>query len=93
MGSGELNLEDVITSKGRFKILKLLAEVGELNITEITRKTNIAYTSAERHLTLLKMAGLVEEKVFGKKIRIFRFKDENRRCRLLKRFFEECQSL
>jgi DNA-binding transcriptional ArsR family regulator len=85
-------LEEVIASKGRFKILKLLAEVRELNISEIARKTNTAYVSADHHLKLLKEMGLVEEKVFGK-IRIFRFRDEDMRCQTLRRFLEDWRAL
>jgi len=81
-------LEDIISSKGRFKILELLATVRELNISEIARKTNTAYISTNRHLKLLKKAGLVEEKIFGK-IRIFRFRDEDKRCQAFRHFIEE----
>lgn len=81
------HMDDIITSKGRFKILKLLAEAGELNITEISRKTHLAHLSADHHLKILKRAGLLEEKNLGR-IRLFRFREEDERCRILKQFFD-----
>lgn len=81
------HLENIITSKGRFKILKLLAEARELNITEISRKTHLAYLSTDHHLKILKRAGLVQEKNLGR-IRLFRFREEDERCRVLKQFFD-----
>ncbi|MHA2315623.1 MAG: hypothetical protein ACXACF_10165 [Candidatus Hermodarchaeia archaeon] len=31
-------IEDVFSSKGRMKILKVLADIGELNVSEIARQ-------------------------------------------------------
>jgi DNA-binding transcriptional ArsR family regulator len=51
-------------------VLRVLAESGELNISEVTRRTGMNYTSVERHLKRLKEMGLLSEKRYGK-IRIF----------------------
>jgi DNA-binding transcriptional ArsR family regulator len=50
--------------------LRVLAESGELNISEVSRRTGLNYTSAERHLVKLEQLGLLKEKRYGK-IRIF----------------------
>lgn len=84
---GDSSLEDVVASKGRLKILRLLSQVKELNISEIARRTSLPYVSTHRHLEVLKRMGLVEEKVFGR-IRIFKFVEENVRCRAVKQLFE-----
>jgi len=62
--------EEILGSKGRVRVLEVLNESGELNISEISRRTGLNYTSVERHLTKLEKLGLLKEKRYGK-IRIF----------------------
>ncbi len=62
--------EDLLGSRGRIRTLQVLAESGELNISEVSRRTGLNYTSVERHLAKLVKMGLVKEKRYGK-IRIF----------------------
>lgn len=62
--------EEILGSKGRIRVLEVLTESGELNISEISRRTGLNYTSVERHLTKLEKLGLLKEKRYGK-IRIF----------------------
>jgi len=78
-----LAIEDLLSSKGRVKILRILTEVEELNISGITRRAELNYTATRRHLEALKDAGLVGEKRFGK-IRIFYFNREEPRARAVK---------
>jgi DNA-binding transcriptional ArsR family regulator len=63
-------VEEILGSKGRVRVLKVLSESGELNISEVSRRTGLNYTSVERHLLKLKKMGLLNEKRYGK-IRIF----------------------
>ena len=58
--------EGLLGSKGRIRVLQVLAESGELNVTEVARRTGMNYTSVERHLERLKGMGLVREKRYGK---------------------------
>jgi len=69
-------LEEVFSSRGRVKVLRVLTQLKELNISEIARRTNLSHTAVERHLEKLKQLGLVTEKRFGR-IRIFRFNSKN----------------
>jgi DNA-binding transcriptional ArsR family regulator len=62
--------EELLGSRGRIRTLQVLAESGELNISEVSRRTGLNYTSVERHLSKLTKLGLVKEKRYGK-IRIF----------------------
>jgi DNA-binding transcriptional ArsR family regulator len=66
----ERRAEEILGSKGRIRVLEVLTESGELNISEISRRTGLNYTSVERHLTKLEKMGLLKEKRYGK-IRIF----------------------
>ena len=62
--------EEILGSKGRVRVLEVLTESGELNISEVSRRTGLNYTSVERPLMKLKTMGLLNEKRYGK-IRIF----------------------
>jgi len=66
----EVNAEDLLGSKGRIRVLRVLTESRELNISEVGRRAGMNYTSVERHLIALTMMGLLNEKRYGK-IRIF----------------------
>ncbi len=48
-----------------------MLESGELNISEITRRSGLSHSSAARHLEFLTRSGLITEKRFNR-IRIFR---------------------
>ncbi len=80
-------IEDVFSSKGRVKILKILAEIRELNISEIARRAGLNYTTTNQHLQVLENHKLVRHKTFGR-IRIFRFDEENPRARMIKKLIE-----
>jgi predicted transcriptional regulator len=80
-------IEDVFSSKGRVKILRILAEIGELNISEIARRAGLNYATTNQHLQVLELHMLVRHKTFGR-IRIFRYNDENPRARMIKQLIE-----
>jgi DNA-binding transcriptional ArsR family regulator len=61
----------LLGSRGRIKVLQVLTESGELNVSEVARRTGMNYTSVDRHLERLKGMGLIAEKRYGK-IRIFK---------------------
>ena len=66
----DVDAEELLGSRGRIRVLRVLAESGELNISEVGRRTGMIYTSVERHLNRLREMGLLREKRYGK-IRIF----------------------
>ena len=65
-----VDAEELLGSRGRIRVLRVLTESGELNISEVVRRAGMNYTSVERHLEKLKGMGLLREKRYGK-IRIF----------------------
>jgi DNA-binding transcriptional ArsR family regulator len=85
--SRSIPIEQLFSSRGRTKIIRLLAECGELNISEIARRTQLNHSTTRRHLQFLERAKLVQEKTFGR-IRIYRYKIENLRALALRRFIE-----
>jgi DNA-binding transcriptional ArsR family regulator len=85
--SHTIPVEILFSSRGRIKIIRLLAECGELNISEIARRTQLNHSTTRRHLSFLEHAKLVQEKTFGR-IKIYRYKVENLRALALRRFIE-----
>lgn len=80
-------IEEVLSSKGRVKILKILIDHGELNISEIVKRSELNHSTASTHLGELKRFGMVDEKRFGR-VRIFRLRLEDPRVQALKSAFE-----
>jgi DNA-binding transcriptional ArsR family regulator len=66
-----MNIEDVFSSKLRMKILKILMQVGELNVSQIARRLGANYRTTKEHLKILEDEGIVKHKVFGR-IRLYR---------------------
>ncbi len=80
-------IEDVFASRGRVRILRILSEIGELNISEIARRAGLNYTTTNEHLRVLEDAGLIRHKSFGR-IRIYRFDEENAKAKAIKYLME-----
>ena len=80
-------IEDLLGSKARVKILKVLAQNEELTISLIIKQTRLNYSNVIKHLTHLKSLNLIQEKNFGR-IKIFRYRIENIKARSLKKFIE-----
>ncbi|UCE95569.1 MAG: winged helix-turn-helix transcriptional regulator [Candidatus Bathyarchaeota archaeon] len=76
-------IEDIFSSRGRVRILRILFEIEELNISEIARRAGLNYTTTNQHLQMLEKAGLIRHKSFGR-IRIYRFNEENAKVRVIK---------
>jgi DNA-binding transcriptional ArsR family regulator len=82
-----VTIEEVFSSKGRVKILRILAEIGELNISEIARRAGLNYSTTNQHLQALENHRLVRHKTFGR-IRIFRYNEENPRAKMIRQLIE-----
>jgi len=80
------SIEDVLSSRGRVKILKLLAKCNELNISAIARRTNLNHTLVKEHLKFLAKVGLIKEKRFGR-ILIYQYQDTDVIANALKKLF------
>jgi len=83
----DYNIENLLGSKARVKILKLLAKNEELSISQIIKRTKLNHTNVKHHLTYLKSKNLIQEKKFGR-IKIYRYKFENIRAKSLSKFIE-----
>lgn len=65
-----MRLEDVLSSRGRIKVLKVLLAEGQANITKIVKESGLNHGLVERHLEELVKLGIVQERRYGR-LRIF----------------------
>ena len=79
-----LKVEDVLSSRGRVRILRILTEIGELNISEIARRARLNFGTTNRHLVVLEKEGIILHEKFGR-VHIFRLNEKNHRARLVKK--------
>ena len=69
-----MELEEVFSSKSRMKILKLINQLGQLNISDVARRLKLNFASTSEHLKVLESAGILEERSYGR-VRMYRFSE------------------
>jgi DNA-binding transcriptional ArsR family regulator len=67
-----MDIEEVFSSKPRMKILKIVARLGALNVSDIARRINLNYSTTNQHLKLLESEGILQQRVYGR-IRMYKF--------------------
>lgn len=77
-----------MSSYGRTKILTIMLETGELNISEIKRRAGLSHSVTARHLKYLTSAGILSEKRFNR-IRIFRVDQDSPLVWALTKFYSD----
>ena len=84
---GGSELEEILGSRARVRILRRLLTLGESNITRISRETGVHHSIARKYLEELSRIGMVEEIKIGR-MRIYRVVWSNIKIRLLKSLIE-----
>jgi DNA-binding transcriptional ArsR family regulator len=82
-----MDVTEFFSSKLRMKILKILAQFGELNVSEIARRLSVNYNTAIRHLRILEDEGIVLHKTFGR-IRLYRLNVHSPKAEAVQKLFE-----
>jgi predicted transcriptional regulator len=82
-----MDIEDFFSSKVRMKILKILWQVGELNISGIARRLGVNYGTTNKHLKFLENEGIVQHKRFGR-IRIYRLDKHSPKTKAIQNLLE-----
>jgi len=77
-----------MSSYGRTKVLTVMLETEELNISEITRRVGLSHSSTAKHLEFLTKSGILRERRFNR-IRIFRINHASPFIEPLSRFITE----
>jgi len=82
-----MDIEDFFSSRLRMKILKILSEVGELNISGIARRLGVNYGTTNKHMKVLENQGIVQHKRFGR-IRIYRLNKHSPKTKAIQNLLE-----
>jgi DNA-binding transcriptional ArsR family regulator len=69
-----LELEEVFSSKSRMKILRLIYQLGQLNVSDVARRLKLNFTSTSEHLKILESEGILQERTYGR-VRMYRFNE------------------
>lgn len=78
-----MDVEDVFSSRVRMRILKVLVQLDELNVSEITRRLGTNYQTTSKHLELLEAEKIVQHKRFGR-IRLYKLSEHSPKARAIK---------
>ena len=84
-------IEEVLSSKGKIKILKILTHCDELNISEIVRRAQLNHATVTQHLDYFKSIGIVQEKAFGR-IKIYRLSPEDAIVKVIRDLVESWEN-
>lgn len=87
-----MDIEDVFSSKLRIKILKLLMQMGELNVSEIARKLSVNYNIVNKHLKVLEDEDIIQHKVFGR-IRLYRLNEHSSKAKAVCSLIEKWEKI
>lgn len=86
MSSLSDKIAEVLSSKTRVKILKLLCEYGSLNISAIVRLTRLNHKVVKRGLQYLVEQGVVYEVSLGR-VKTYRLNSANPIARVIRELF------
>jgi len=67
-----MEFEEVFSSKSRMKILKLIYQLGQLNVSDVARRLKLNFASTSEHLKVLESEGILQERTYGR-VRMYRF--------------------
>lgn len=80
-------LIEVLTSKAIVRILNVLSKADNINIAEVSRRTDLSYFTCSVNLKELAKKNILVETIEGK-IRLYKFQDGLAKVKMLKNLFE-----
>ncbi|MEM2419912.1 MAG: winged helix-turn-helix domain-containing protein [Candidatus Bathyarchaeia archaeon] len=87
-----MEIEEVLGNRLRLKILKVLSQLKELNISEIARKTCASHKAVKEHLKILEKEGILQHKKFGR-IHLYRYDEGSAKAKALKALVEAWENV
>ena len=81
------DLIQIFSSRGKSKIVILLAKEMELNISKIMKLVQLNYKSTFKYCTELEEENVLQEKRYGR-IRLYKFRNEIYRNKLIKNLID-----
>lgn len=82
-----MEIEEVFSSKPRMKILKILFQLGQLNVSDIGRRIKMNYTVTDEHLRLLESEGIIKRYMYGR-IRLYSFDETSEKAKAVKNLIQ-----
>jgi len=82
-----MELEEVFSSKLRMKILKLIYELGSLNVSDVARRLDSNFAATAEHLKILEAEGILQELAYGR-VRMYRFNEASAKAKAVKNLIE-----
>jgi predicted transcriptional regulator len=77
-----MDLDVILASSCRRRILKVLGRIGRANVMELVRKVNSTYSQVNPNLQILEKEGIIIDEHFGR-MQIIRLNKENLKTALL----------
>ena len=77
-----MDLETLMASSCRRRILRVLSRTGRTNIMELVRKVNSTYNQVNSNLHILQKEGIIFDDHFGR-MRVIRLNKENSKTKVL----------
>jgi len=77
-----MDLETILASSCRRKMLKTLWKLGQTNVMELVLKVNSTYSQVNPNLQILEKEGIIADRHFGR-MRIIQLNKENSKTLLL----------
>jgi DNA-binding transcriptional ArsR family regulator len=87
-GIGAMDIESVLRSKARLKILKLLMQTELLNTSEIVKQVRVSHSKAKEHLKILEDEGILTHRMYGRRIRLHRFNEFSSKAKAIRNLIE-----
>ncbi len=82
-----MEFEEVFSSKSRMKILKLIYQLGQLNVSDVARRLKLNFVSTSKHLKVLESEGILQERTYGR-VRMYRFNEGSAKAKALQNLLD-----
>lgn len=82
-----MELEEVFSSKSRMKILKLIYQLGQLNVSDVARRIKLNYSSTSEHLKVLESESILQERLYGR-VRMYRFNEGSKKAKAVQNLLD-----
>jgi len=77
-----MDLETVVASSCRRRILRVLSRAGRVHVMELVRRVNSTYSQINPNLRILSEEGIIIDEHFGR-MRVIRLNKENQKTTIL----------
>ena len=82
-----MELEEIFSSKLRMRILKLIYQLGSLNVSDVARRLNANFSATNTHLKILANEEILEERVYGR-VKMYRFREGSARAKAVQNLID-----